>query len=74
MQKVMPGVSGMNTDSISRPASSSSKNLMVPSADVSFCLTVGVEMTNAWSRLSRRDRDRSVMGPNSVTARRYTHR
>ena len=53
--KVIAGVSGMYTDSISRPSFSWSKNLVVPSAEVSCCLTVGVEMTKARSRLSRRE-------------------
>jgi hypothetical protein len=44
MQKVIAGVSGMNTDSIRRESASSSTTFRVPSLDSSSLATRGVEI------------------------------
>ena len=72
-QNVLAGVSGMKTDSISCPSSSRSRNLVVPSDDVSLRTSSGVATRNADARLARSSRPRSVIPPKSVTPRLWTH-
>ncbi len=61
MQKVIAGVSGMKTDSISLPSASFSRNFSVPSTDVSRLTIDGVLTVNSRASVSRSSRERSVI-------------
>ena len=67
MQNVWLGVSGMKTDSMRRLSSRPSSSFTVPSDEVSFAMTAGVEMRKCSARSARSGRDRSVIFSKSVT-------
>ena len=56
MQKVMAGVSGMNTDSIWRPSASRSRNFSVPSLDCSCATIDGLVMSKDFASADRKSR------------------
>ena len=61
MQKVMDGVSGMNTDSIRWPSARRSRNFSVPSIDRSRWTSSGVVNANSAASCSRSARGTSDM-------------
>ena len=73
-QKVIAGVSGMNTDSMPRPSARVNRNFRVPSSESSRPAMRGVEKDRVRPRVSRSDRERSVMPSNASSPRRYTQR
>ena len=74
MQKVIAGVSGMNTDSMWRRSASRNRNFSVPSIEVSRWASAGVVSVKSRASAARKSSDRSVIASTSVTPRRYTQR
>ena len=70
MQKVMAGVSGMNTDSMALWSPRRSRNFSVPSVERSRAAMDGVVSVKSDASVARRSRGRSVIAARSVTPRR----
>ena len=73
-QNVCAGVSGMKTDSISRPSPIFRTNFWVPSAETSRLAMAGVETVAAPMSAARSSWLRSVIRAKSVTPRRQIQR
>ena len=69
-QKVIAGVSGMNTDSTLRPSARVNTNFWVPSSECFRAAMRGVENARVRASAARSGRERSVMRSNPSRPRR----